>query len=291
MSSGDYRVMSVLTEHMGFPPITLIDEVINAVNEIMQKALVGLSDYLQRQRNNQLKALKGEGELLKEEEKEFENQNKLFSLHEIEAGLVLFDTLCHSNLDKNFDKFELYTLRNILTIPHDLVDGGWIRLKHHEHLDMLDQTRLGSREEDIQLKNLVGKINLELHLRKILQAQLAKAKTIVKSLGQYKRCVEGLLSAHANTKLTPDMVEKLRDNLDPMNENVYYLLTQVNEVVKQALALNNKVMGSSGAPDLTEVRFRSTPRDVYIEDKTHMLLEKIGILQARKNARQLDKYH
>ncbi|WPK26490.1 hypothetical protein PUMCH_003844 [Australozyma saopauloensis] len=291
MSSGDYRVMSVLTEHMGFPPITLIDEVINAVNEIMQKALVGLSDYLQRQRNNQLKALKGEDELLNEKEKEFENQNKLFSLHEIEAGLVLFDTLCHSNLDKNFDKFELYTLRNILTIPHDLVDGGWIRLKHHEHLDMLDQTRLGSREEDIQLKNLVGKINLELHLRKILQAQLAKAKTIVKSLSQYKRCVEGLLSAHANTKLTPDMVEKLRDNLDPMNENVYYLLTQVNEVVKQVLALNNKVMGSSGAPDPTEVRFRSTPRDVYIEDKTHMLLEKIGILQARKNARQLDKYH
>ena len=33
-------------------------------------------------------------------------------------------------MDKTFDKFEIYTLRNILTVPDDLT--GWMRLGHYE---------------------------------------------------------------------------------------------------------------------------------------------------------------
>lgn len=40
------------------------------------------------------------------------------------------ETLLEANVDKAFDKFEIYVLRNIFTVPEDLL--GWLRLKHYE---------------------------------------------------------------------------------------------------------------------------------------------------------------
>ena len=39
------------------------------------------------------------------------------------------ETLLESTIDKNFDKLEIYTLRNVLTVPEDLVP--WVRLEHY----------------------------------------------------------------------------------------------------------------------------------------------------------------
>ena len=49
---------------------------------------------------------------------------------EIEEGLHQLETLLESTVDRNFDKFEIYVLRNILSVPEDLT--GWIRLNHYE---------------------------------------------------------------------------------------------------------------------------------------------------------------
>lgn len=49
---------------------------------------------------------------------------------EIEEGLHQLETLLESTIDKNFDKFEIYVLRNILAVPEEL--AGWIQLKHYE---------------------------------------------------------------------------------------------------------------------------------------------------------------
>lgn len=49
---------------------------------------------------------------------------------EIENGLHQLETLLEANVDKAFDKFEIYVLRNILTVPDDLL--AWVRLKHYE---------------------------------------------------------------------------------------------------------------------------------------------------------------
>ena len=49
---------------------------------------------------------------------------------EIEEGLHKLETLLESTVDKNFDRFEIYVLRNILSVPEDLT--GWIRLGHYE---------------------------------------------------------------------------------------------------------------------------------------------------------------
>lgn len=59
------------------------------------------------------------------EDKEFPEAKQ-----EIEEGLHKLETLLNSTIDKNFDKFEIYVLRNILSVPADLVN--WVRLAHYE---------------------------------------------------------------------------------------------------------------------------------------------------------------
>ena len=49
---------------------------------------------------------------------------------EIENGVHQLETLLEATVDKTFDKFEIYTLRNILTVPEDL--APWMRLGHYE---------------------------------------------------------------------------------------------------------------------------------------------------------------
>ena len=49
---------------------------------------------------------------------------------EIENGVHQLETLLEATVDKTFDKFEIYTLRNILTIPDEL--APWMRLAHYE---------------------------------------------------------------------------------------------------------------------------------------------------------------
>lgn len=40
------------------------------------------------------------------------------------------ETLLEATVDKTFDKFEIYTLRNILTVSENL--APWMRLGHYE---------------------------------------------------------------------------------------------------------------------------------------------------------------
>lgn len=49
---------------------------------------------------------------------------------EIENGVHQLETLLQATVDRNFDKLEIYVLRNVLSVPTDLV--AWVRLKHYE---------------------------------------------------------------------------------------------------------------------------------------------------------------
>jgi kinetochore protein Mis12/MTW1 len=49
---------------------------------------------------------------------------------EIEEGLQKLETLLNATVDKNFDKFEIYVLRNILSVPAEIAE--WVRLQHYE---------------------------------------------------------------------------------------------------------------------------------------------------------------
>ena len=58
------------------------------------------------------------------------SSESLDSTAEIENGVHQLETLLEATVDKAFDKFEIWTLRNILTIPDDL--APYVRLGHYE---------------------------------------------------------------------------------------------------------------------------------------------------------------
>lgn len=54
---------------------------------------------------------------------------------EIESGIVQLESLLNATVDKNFDKLEIYTLRNLLTVSNVKEDQGlenWVMLDHYK---------------------------------------------------------------------------------------------------------------------------------------------------------------
>lgn len=67
-----------------------------------------------------------------------ENGNPVFpeAKLEIEEGVLKLETLMENAVDKNFDKLEIYTLRNILCLRRDEDVAEWIRLGHYENVNI-----------------------------------------------------------------------------------------------------------------------------------------------------------
>ncbi|RYO81548.1 hypothetical protein DL766_000254 [Monosporascus sp. MC13-8B] len=129
----------LLTEHFGYPPVSLIDDIINSVNILAERALNSVEQGLLnappaalgfRANNSRQQRQPRDAAAAGEEATDPAEAAK----DEIEAGTHQLETLLCASIDRNFDKFEIYVLRNILCVrPADVRD--WIRLSHYEGLD------------------------------------------------------------------------------------------------------------------------------------------------------------
>lgn len=52
------------------------------------------------------------------------------AMNEIQQGLHMLEMLMESKVDKAYDQFEVYVLRNIFSVPPEIRD--WMRLRHHD---------------------------------------------------------------------------------------------------------------------------------------------------------------
>lgn len=115
---------------------SLIDDIINAVNEVLYRctdtfesglsaadpSLLGFADRYAAENRVPEKD---------EDGSEVYPEAKL----EIEEGVLKLETLMENAVDKNFDKLEIWTLRNVLCLPREGDAGGvgeWVRLGHYE---------------------------------------------------------------------------------------------------------------------------------------------------------------
>lgn len=266
MNAGDYRATAILTEHFGFPPLKLIDDVINAVNHILNNCIQGLETYLEERRTELEK---------KDSTKGRRGQQKDISsaeyLKEIESGIAKLETLLDAQIDKNFDKFELYAFRNIFTIPKDLIEEGWIRLKHQEAIDFSKLQDLNNHKKDLdqQIKKLIHDINLELKLRKILKLQLVKAEKIISTLTSFKELINTKFFSESNVEL---------NNLRPLNDNLYFILTQVDDLITQVQLINDKFLHNNNLNNISNLKFIPSIRDKYILSKSLKILETVDAL-------------
>lgn len=276
MSSSDYRSTALLTEHFGFPPLALIDDVINAVNDIMYKCTQAMETYLNERRQKRLEEITQAKGNEDDVVMEGANEGPEYLENEIQLGTAKLETLLENQVDKNFDKFELYALRNIFTIPSNLIEEGWIRLKHHEGIDFSGDH--DSPQLDQEISRLIDVINLELNLRKILKLQITKANKLVNMLRQFRQCLRFLDNDNHNDKLSAEAKLAMRD-LSPINENLYFLLSQVDSLIDQVLRIHNKFQSKVSNGGIKDLKFAPTMRDRYIQGKSFKLLESIGVLE------------
>lgn len=108
-----------------------MDDIINTVNELVFQAVNAVEEGLLNADHEALgfkssaNGLNGDNE---------GPSTDSAARTEIESGIVQLESLLNATIDKNFDKLEIYTLRNLLTVSNLKEDEGlenWVMLDHY----------------------------------------------------------------------------------------------------------------------------------------------------------------
>lgn len=114
-----------------FPPQSLLDDIINTVNVLADRALDSVERLLLSIPPHKLgfpQKSRHHGNA------DDDDDAAAAAKREIENGTHQLETLLNASIDKNFDLFELYTMRNILTVRPQ--DRPYMRLAHYDGLDL-----------------------------------------------------------------------------------------------------------------------------------------------------------
>ncbi|KAK0621146.1 Mis12 protein-domain-containing protein [Bombardia bombarda] len=132
----DYEI---LTEHFGYPPVSLLDDINNVVNIITDRAINNIEQGLLKVPPSALGFRPPAYSNTPAAETGGNDDNggvpnaEDARRREVEAGMHQLETLLYASVDRNFDRFEIYVMRNIMCVRPD--DRNWIRLTHYEGLD------------------------------------------------------------------------------------------------------------------------------------------------------------
>lgn len=130
MASTAQAETALLTEHLQYTPLTLIDEIIDTINDLSSRAIDAAEKGLVAANPSDL----GFVDAVRATKRSLEKDEKgRYVVPEAEGemrdGVHQLETLIQTNIDVNFDKFEIVALRSILHVPEELVP--WVRLEHY----------------------------------------------------------------------------------------------------------------------------------------------------------------
>lgn len=86
------------------------------------------------------------------------------------------ETLLEAKIDKNFDRLEIYALRNILSVPEEIRD--WIRLSHYEGLKFTEEE--GPTAESVRLQR--RKLRETMKLQVLLKVEVKRNERTIRGL-------------------------------------------------------------------------------------------------------------
>lgn len=240
MTTPNLQSTSLLTEHLEYPPISLLDDIINTVNDIMYKCTAAMEKYLLR------KSVVG---------------TRDYSA-EVRVGVAKLETLLEHTVDRNFDRLELYVLRNVLSVPLDLVQDDSFRLAHQRDIDMRWVTASGSgivgdtRELETRLALLREKLALREQLTRRV-AQVAQLQQDVRKYhGEVKRAFTDALGRENNS------INEVYASLRPLDDAMRFLVSQLRSLYGES---EEQCSGADVRDALRELRSpRPSSRAQYI---------------------------
>lgn len=241
---------SILTEHLGYPPISLVDDIINAVNEIMYKCTNAMEKYLIQRGNI---------------------DGKDFS-DEIKVGTAKLESLLENSVDKNFDKLELYVLRNILSIPSDLVEEGKFRLLHQENIILANVASRKQTDDSVRMK--LDEISRQYELNRLLNERINNTKTLLKEIVQFKTRILRLLQC--KDPLTSQLHDIWND-LKPLDSAIKLITSRLKQIYLENEEFCSIDQIQRLVKRYNELRNTSIVRSGYIQKKSQHILNELNI--------------
>lgn len=242
MSAPTMNSTSVLTEHLQYPAISLVDDIINAVNEIMYRCTAAMEKYL-------LERSVVDGEDYTEE---------------VRVGIAKLETLLESSVDKNFDKLELYVLRNVLRIPQELLDANVFRLAHQRDFEVINDSQWEASGRDLQEK--IRQIESAFNLHQQLTKQICATRALHNDVLKFKKSLVKVLECR-DSSLRP-----VFDSLKPVDDSLRLITTQLRQ-----LYVESEEYGSQERIDSITSRAQSNrtslkSRSHYIDTRARAIL-------------------
>ncbi|KAK4442248.1 putative mis12 domain-protein [Podospora aff. communis PSN243] len=173
--------IELLTEHFGYPPVSLLDDIINSINILAERAINSIEQGLL---NAPPASLGFRPPTHSTSKSATSSKNALPNAeeahrHEIEAGTHQLETLLFASIDKNFDVFEIYVMRNILCIRPE--DRDFIRLSHYQGLDFSTPPS-GDRPTVESVNRLRRRLQASQKLNCMLHAEKARNEALLQEL-------------------------------------------------------------------------------------------------------------
>lgn len=279
---------AILTEHLGYAPIALIDDVINAVNEILYKCTSAMEAFLQQRHAAQhpARAANGGGG-----DDNYDDDGAAAELEEIELGTAKLETFLESIVDKSFDRFELYVLRNILVVPPELVAGGWIRLAHQRGIDFTlgglgpsnnhnNTGKSGQGLSNDAIVDLYTELSVQARANTILRAHKRRIERLVASLEHYSTGFI-LPSTQPGAGGMPEDVRAKFRAISPIAESLNFLATQVRAISDKAheleLVMQQYSLDNANNNNSDRGVSRQVDRDLFVDALTHRAVEMAGL--------------
>ncbi|KAL2074705.1 hypothetical protein VTL71DRAFT_8484 [Oculimacula yallundae] len=175
MSASVNSDVTLLTEHLTYRPAALIDDIVNSINVLAFKASEAVEKGLLAADPSAL-GFKLPPQTTPENIAAAQTITSA-AKHEIENGVHQLETLLEAKIDKNFDKLEIYALRNILSVPAEVRD--WVRLSHYEGLSFVQDEQAPNAES---VREQRRRLRETLKLRALLGAEKARNEATIRSL-------------------------------------------------------------------------------------------------------------
>ncbi|RKP27856.1 Mis12 protein-domain-containing protein [Syncephalis pseudoplumigaleata] len=157
----------LLAEHLGFMPLTLVDDVINAINELLYQATTIFQDFVEEHQ--------GAGD-------------------HTETGMSQLETILEHNIDYYFDIFELYTLNHILSLPDNLP----IILPHYKDI-VWEETPEDPKELDATLNRARKTLQNTMMVNRVAKEQIPRLDQLLRRIELMDEKVQQIVTITAES--------------------------------------------------------------------------------------------
>lgn len=263
----------LLTEHFGFQPITVIDDIINVINEIMYRCTEQLEQILINQKlqmeeaaSKKLQQQKSD-DVIVDTNSSGSKEDKQYSIEDIQTGTATLESLLEHSINRNFDKFEVYALRNVFNLPDDLVSGGYIRLKHHEGLQVYDNIIQKDRDITQELLETVRKIHYQVEFNKVLCEAVPKFYKLAALSKLVKMRLQPLI---ANEQSDPANRKTLAQ-LTPLNDTILFLVSQLRNTCDKV----NEMRDLIDDDNLVQKFCSSSKEEEQLNQRINVIIESV----------------